>query len=148
MNPSEEEILARLTGVASAVDAPSAQVFEAAKAAFGLRELDLELAELVADSVESEGAVRGPSSVRLLAYEYEAGDVSVDVEVSPTGDRRRLVGQLSGGGDLRVDTPASSRVVAVDELGRFVADNVPAGPVRLRTTTASGRAIGTAWTTI
>jgi hypothetical protein len=146
MSTADDELMARLSAVARTADPAPPLTHEMAKAAFGLRTLDAELAELVADSLESAGAVRGPSDVRLLAF--EAGDVSVDVEVAVDGEHRRLVGQLSGGVDLEVDTAAGSRAAEVDDLGRFVVAALPAGPIRLRTTTADGRSVVTAWTTI
>ena len=146
MSTSDEELATALTASAKLVDPPPALLFEMAKAAFGLRLLDAELAELVADSLESAGAVRGPTQERLLAFEAE--QVTVDVQVSLGGDQRRLVGQLSGGTDLRLDTAGSSTSVPLDELGRFVIEGVSPGPIRLRTTTGSGRTVTTAWTVI
>jgi hypothetical protein len=35
--------------------------------------------------------------------------------------------------------------VAVDELGRFVADGVPPGPIRLRYRSEIGQLVRTAW---
>jgi hypothetical protein len=39
----------------------------------------------------------------------------------------------------------SAQDVAVDELGRFVADDVPPGPMRLRYRSEIGQLVRTAW---
>jgi hypothetical protein len=143
MPGSDGDLLARLAAVARDDDPPPL-VVESAKAVFGLRALDAELAELTSDSLEAAGAVRGPSEVRLLAFETPA--ISVDVEVTARGDRVRLMGQVATDvTDLAVDTPATTVTVPVDPLGSFLAENVPHGPVRLRFQAATGP-VATSWT--
>lgn len=145
MTGSDGDLLARLAAAAGDDPAPPL-VVESAKALFGLRAIDAELAELAADSLENSGAVRGPTDVRLLAF--ETPDVVVDVEVAATGDRRRLIGQVAPEARyLAIDTPTSTTTAEVDPLGRFVAEDLPSGPMRLRFQSATG-AVATAWTRI
>lgn len=103
----------------------------AARAAFALRSLDDDLAALVHDSQVDDDrlvGVRGGSS-RTLTFEGRA--LTVEVDVAPGGV---VVGQLvppqPGSVDVR-HRDGSVRVEA-DDLGRFVAEGVPPGPVSLR----------------
>ena len=143
MTDSDEVLLARLRQ-AAVDDPPPPLVLEAAKAAFVMRTLDAELATLIADSRETVGAVRGPADTRLLVF--EAASLTVDLQVTPRGDRRHLVGQVTpAAGPASVDTPGGVRPLELDSYGRFVSDEVPAGPVRLHFGT-DGRPVATAWT--
>lgn len=145
MTGPDGEVLARLSAALDR-DSPPPLVVESAKALFGLRAVDAELAELTADSLERPGAVRGPSEVRLL--EFQTAHLLIDVEVTVDGNRRRLLGQApSEAGRLAVDTPASTTTAAVDAAGFFLADDLPAGPVRLRFSSATGP-VATPWTRI
>lgn len=145
MTGSDGDLLGWLSAAAQE-DPPPPLVVDSAKAMFGLRALDAALAELVQDSLEIAGAVRGSSPVRLLAF--QTAQVNVDVEVTPAGDRRRLIGQVApDAGYLAIDTPTTTNTTEVDELGRFIADDVPAGLVRMRFQTATGP-VATAWTRI
>lgn len=144
MTDSDGDLLGWLATAAR--DDPPPLVIDSAKALFGLRALDAELAELVEDSLDSAGAVRGSAQIRVLAF--QTPQVNVDVEVTPTGNRRRLIGQVApDAGYLAIDTPTSTNTTEVDALGRFIADDVPAGLVRMRFQTASGP-VATAWTRI
>ena len=153
---ADDLLVGRLRGVAAEADGLPPGVLAAARAAFGLRGVDAELADLVADSFETAHLVRGPSVRRLLAW--AAGTVSVDVEVSGTGPARRLVGTVEGaGGPVTVESAAAGRAAGrpadpvtleLDDAGRFSVDGVPGGPVRLRVTRAGARAVITAWVVV
>jgi hypothetical protein len=147
MSDHEDDLLmARLRGLAAEADPVPDEVLAAARDAYGLRTLDAELAELVADSLDTAGAVRGAADVRLLSF--ESGSVTVELEVTPVGPRRRLLGELVGGvGPVRLETPSGSSGVELDVAGRFVAD-VPGGPVRLLCTGPDGVAVATSWTVL
>ncbi len=141
------ELLDRVRRVVEEADPVPAAVLAAARAAFDLRTLDADLAELVADSRDSAALVRGPSGRRQLAF--AAGAVTLDVEVTADGSRRRLLGFAEGtSGPV---TAQSSRVgvdpvtVSLDEAGRFLVDGLPAGPTRLSCPGAGGRPVVTAW---
>lgn len=140
----DEALLARLRSVVAESEPVPDNVRTAAKAAFGLRSLDAELAELVADSLDTAGAVRGSSDVLLLSFETSA--VTVEVQVTADGPVRRLIGEVIGGvGPVHLDTTESSVSVEIDAAGRFMAE-VPAGPVRLRFAGTDGHPIATSWT--
>src|ERR1700736_6555418 len=93
--PWEEHLLGERRALARAVDPVPAEVTFAAKGSLAWRRIDAELAELTFDSLLEDAAlagVRGGDTVRLVTF--EAGDVSVEVEITDAGDRRRLIGQL------------------------------------------------------
>jgi hypothetical protein len=116
----------------------------AALGAFAWREVDRELAELSADSLLTDAAVRSQGGPRLVTF--AAGVHVVEMEVEHAGRHRRVVGQVVPAveGAVRVRT-GDLPPVAVDALGRFLLTEVPPGPFSLAWEPASGRAYNTAW---
>lgn len=144
---SDEALLAALRRTVAALDPVPAHLAQGATALIGLRRLDEELAELVRDSAEERGrllAVRGEGDVRLISF--ETGPVTVELQVTERGGLRDLVAQVSGTAVARaeVETPAGRSPVAVDD-SLFTMDGVPAGLLRLRLFTATGRDLVTSW---
>jgi hypothetical protein len=147
--PWEEQLLGELRAFAKAADPLPAQVSFAAKGSLAWRRIDAELAELTFDSLLEDAAmagVRSRDTIRLVTF--EAGDISVEVEITDAGDKRRLIGQLVPPQVARVEirTADSHHEVDADELGRFAADGLPAGPASLRCRLSnSGRVVETGW---
>ncbi len=144
----DDALLVRLSMVAAQVDPVPAAVLEAAEAAFGLRDLDAQLALLVCDSlIDTEGLVlsRGEDEPRMLSFESPGS--AVEVEVTEVDRRCRLVGQVVGGtsGTLRVEHGEGASSVPVDEIGRFTLADVPAGHLRLSYPAADGATVVTSW---
>ena len=79
--------------------------------------------------MSATAGVRGTHAPRLVTFESES--VTVEVEVSPQGNRRRLIGQIVPAGHRRLalHSPEGVRDVDVDDLGRFAVGDVPAGPI-------------------
>lgn len=152
-------------------DPVPAHVIGAALGSLAWRDIDAELARLVADTADARSAelagVRGGGSdgdvqhARLVTF--EAAGMTVEVEVIQTGDRRRLMGQLipPTAADVQILTPGGDQTVRADDLGRFVAEGVPAGPAGLAVTitgastgtgttagTAASKVFASAWITI
>jgi len=146
----EELVLAELRRIAAEVDGPPHLVLEAARAAFLMRRLDAELAELVADSAIDDGPVlvRGvEDGLRLLSFETDR--VSVEVQVTEDGERRSLLGQVEGAsGEVEVETSADHRVVVLDDSGRFTVEDVPSGTVRLHLVADDGSPVTTSWVSL
>jgi hypothetical protein len=143
--PDDELLAARLRELFRRDGTPPAPVTAAAKDLFGLRDLESELAALVADSAVDTAlvAVRGEGP-RLLAFEAAGGD-AVEVEL----DEGRLVGQLHPPAAAVVEVQqagAGHRRVDADPLGRFAVDGLGAGAFRLICRLAGGRTIATTWT--
>ena len=85
---ADDELIARLRRVAARADPVPEALLAAASAAFGLRELDVRVAELVRDSAvgASATAVRGLGA-RMLSF--EAADAVIECEVTARGSPPR-----------------------------------------------------------
>ena len=101
-----------------------ADVLEAARAVFAWRTVDAELATLSFDSLVDAGAsgvhavdVRSMGQPRILAF--DAGGLTVEVEVDETPGSRRIVGQLTpaGAAELELRTAGVPVTGEADELG-------------------------------
>jgi hypothetical protein len=144
---SDEALLVRLGAVLDELDPTPPEVVTEARALFGLRRLDEELAELVRDSAEDRGgllAVRGEGDVRLISF--ETGPVTVELQVTERGAVRDLVAQVTGTALVRaeIETSAGRRDVPIED-SLFTVEDVPAGLLRLRLHTAAGRQLVTSW---
>ncbi len=149
-DPADDELIARLRRVAARADPVPEALLAAASAAFGLRELDVRVAELVRDSAvdASATAVRGLGA-RMLSF--EAADAAIECEVTARGRRRDVIGQLVGAiaAAVQVQVAGGRAVdVPVDDRGRFSASDLPAGPFRLRCPLADGSTLMTSWTAV
>jgi hypothetical protein len=127
-----EEELRRLAGLLEPVP-PG--LIQAAQDAFGWRDMDYELAELVSDSLldsDEASLVRGAQERRLVSF--RAREVSIDVEVTHTTAGRSLLGQLTPPQSAVVEIRRRHGAVEVeaDELGRFRSGRLPPGPASLR----------------
>lgn len=145
----DQALFARLARIADEIDPVPALAYELGRAAFELRRLDSELAELVRDSAaetESMAGVRGELNVRLLSF--EAADICIDLQVVPQAARRSLLGQVAGVvAQVRVESAEGVVPVEVDPHGRFQVDDLPAGRLRLHVD-ADGTTYVTSWVTI
>jgi hypothetical protein len=147
----DEELFERLRLVIDEVDPMPESVLVNARAAFALRRLDAELAELVRDSAEEERggliAVRGAGDARLISF--ETGTVAVELQITERGSVRDLVAQISGVdiGRAEVETPTSRYPTVVEDTLVSV-DGIPAGHLRIHLHTAQGRDLVTSWVRI
>jgi hypothetical protein len=132
--PEDEGLLQELRAAARRFDPPPESVLEAARASLTWRTIDAELAALEFDSAVdlAATAVRSGEGPRLLTF--AAPGLNIEVQVSPIGPRRQLVGQLVPAQPARIDVrhPGGVTTVQADQLGRFGADGISAGPVSLR----------------
>ena len=149
---SHDELEARLRVVVGHLDPVPPLVDEGARAAFGWRTIDQDLAELMRDSADEleEAGVRGPGGGRQLSF--ESPRLGIELEIVDTGPRsRRVEGQLlpPTAATVTVERPDGEPAVSVqaDELGRFVLDGLRAGVVRLHVL-LSGAQIAVPWTSI
>jgi hypothetical protein len=134
VSPEDERLVEELRRAAGRFDSPPAAVLEAARESFTWRTIDDELAALAFDSLVDQAAtaVRSSGGPRLMTF--TAPGLSIEVEVSPVGPRRHLVGQLVPPQAARIDVRHADGITTVeaDRLGRFSASAVSAGPVSLR----------------
>lgn len=149
IDQANEELLARLAGIADEIDPVPGFVYELGRAAFELRRIDAELAELVRDSAvdaDSLVGVRGELTVRLLAF--EAADLDIDLQVTRQAGRRSLLGQVVGVvRQVRVETAAGVAPAEVGPHGRFQVQDLPAGRMRLQVDAAEATYV-TSWVSI
>ena len=147
---ADDELIERLRRVAAQADPVPEALLGSASAAFGLRELDVRVAELVRDSAvgASATAVRGLGA-RMLSF--ESADAVIECEVTARGSRRDVIGQLVGAVAAAVQIQvAGTRTVdvPVDDQGRFSAADLPAGLLRLRCPLADGSTQMTSFTAV
>jgi hypothetical protein len=147
---ADDELTAQLRRIAARADPVPEGLLTAARAAFGLRELDVRVAELVRDSVvgASATAVRGLGA-RLLSF--EAADAVIECEVTARGARRDVIGQLVGAVAAAVQAQVAGAGAVdgrVDDHGRFSVGDLPAGLFRLRCSLADGTTLMTSWTAV
>lgn len=145
--PADDDgLIELLRGAADRAGPMPPDVVAAGKAAFLLRGVDAELAELVADSAAMTGAVRtGDDAVRLLVFETAA--VSVELQVERTGPTVTIRGVATGAvGRVAVQTTAREFAADLDDGGWFSVTDVEPGPIRVRMTAADGASVVTSWT--
>jgi hypothetical protein len=146
----EEEI----RRAAARLDPVPPELIQAATDAFAFRDLDAELAELVFDSLldaDPATLVRGSAAHRLVSF--QAAGLTIDIEVAGEGSQRQLMGQIIPPGSATVEIRQRDGVstTEADELGRFSASALRAGPVSLRLRQAAGQprpAVVTDWLSI
>jgi hypothetical protein len=149
----DDTLLAELRRVIGVVDPVPEPLRIASRAALEWRTLEAELAALVHDSAVDEPAlaVRGRIAPRSLTF--EARDLEIEMEAEPQGDgvTLRLAGQLVPPQTARIAIGTGGGLVLTraDTRGRFAADGVKPGPVRLRCwldrAPNGGRLVETAW---
>lgn len=145
-----DQFTERLRTLASRVDPVPLAVTAAARAAFEWRTVEAELAELTYDSWVDQrelAGVRGGGDARQLTF--EAPGLTVEVEVG-NGAGRRLVGQLvpPHPGSIELRHQGGVLLLAVDELGRFAAQHLPAGPLSLRCSADAVSPVETEWVAV
>lgn len=151
---SDDALVDDLRRIIATMDGPPDSVASLARAAFLSRDIDGELAVLIADSRRAEDfepvrAYPDPGQGTWL-LSFAGGGVRIDMEVAERADRLALIGQFTGaGGDgYLLETVSGRRPVAVDDLGRFVIEGLDHGRIRLRCRSADGTPITTTWVTI
>lgn len=135
------ELLAR-------VDPVPPGVTLAARSALAWRRMDAGLAELLEDA-EAALAVRSDGGFRILIFEAPDG-YGIELEVArPDETTRTILGQLlpPEPAAVVVRHGETTTEVTADELGRFRAEGVPAGPVSIRVA-FEGNPVETGWITL
>ena len=96
MYEPDDELEAELRRLAADREPVPAELVQAAVDAFGWRDIDAELAELVYDSLvdaDEASLVRGPPGQRLVSF--AVGGLTIDVEVTSAGAGRTVMGQIA-----------------------------------------------------
>jgi hypothetical protein len=151
----DDQLIGELRRVVRMVDPVPDGVLAAARAAIATRDLDGELAELMADLIADSGTrvaaglVRSGTPRRLLSF--ACGQVQIDLEITTGSDRLiGIIGQLTGGStdDCVLEYPAGRQPVSLDSLGRFAVTGARSGPMRVRCRSAAGERVTTTWVTL
>jgi hypothetical protein len=146
----DEELLERLRAICAQVDPVPEPVYEAARAAFGMRRLDAELADLVKDSLdEAVGpvavrAAAGLAEIRMLSF--AVGPLEINLQVTDRSAGRHLVLHWSGVelSAARLETATEQRELDTED-GVLIAERVTPGRVRFVLTAVTGHRYATTW---
>lgn len=154
-------LLAHLRTALRAHEECPAEVVQVAKASFILHDLDTALAALVADSLTAAAGPRTRSAAAPRLLTFRAEDLDIELELMPTPDGWRMIGQLSPAEPVRIQlrrppgNPAAGRPpegsdpaadgVDADAYGRFALDAGAAGPVSLIIRRPRRRPLATSW---
>jgi hypothetical protein len=148
---SDDDLEALLRDLTAERDPAPTHVTEAARAAWELRDLDTQLAALVADSWRDEPAVATrdhAGTLRMLTFTSDGASIEVDIEVDAVTGTRRLRGFVTGAeGDLVVERNGSRITVPVVD-GQFDVEGLAPGPARLSVYGTDGRRIVTTWVSL
>lgn len=147
---SDDSLVERLRALAAELEPPSASLVTEARELLTWRRVDAELAELLSDSdLEDARAalVRGERTSRSVSF--ACGALTIEIDLLPDGARRRLVGQLvpPGAAEIELQSGAERHTIHADALGRFHAEGIGGGRLRLRVSghPASEQPVETSW---
>ncbi|HKA98934.1 MAG TPA: hypothetical protein VKD66_21900 [Streptosporangiaceae bacterium] len=144
----DDELEEQLRQLAARFDPVPPRLLDAAVDSYTWRTVDSDLAELVFDSQAEDQAalVRGGEHTRLLSF--AAGGLIIDLEITGSGQDRRIIGQLAPPQRAAVEIRQGSDVTGLDadELGRF-SGPLRTGPfsLRFRTGAEADRPVVTDW---
>jgi hypothetical protein len=118
----DDALLDELATLLGPSNEPPPEVLHAAREVFTWRTVDAEIAALTYDSLLDDApvGVRAAAQPRILTF--EAGGLTIEVEVDATPSGRRLLGQLVPAQAAELELLGDGEVLAaasVDAMGRF-----------------------------
>lgn len=148
--PDDSELEYKLGRAIARFDPVPAEALENAVEGLAWRTIDADLAELIDDSIADytdAPLVRGIQEP--VTFTFQGGGLTIEIEVTRTGRSCRLVGQLVPPQAAVVEIRHRDGRVAVDadDLGRFITESLPPGPLSLRCRTP-GTPVVTDWVVI
>ena len=149
LDDADIELLERLGAIAAVVDPVPEHVREMSRALFAFRDPDAELMEVVELDGDRLEAVRGTSPTSRMHF-FEFGELSIDVELTVSGEFCEVVGVVAdpGGSDgtsVTLDTMSASFTTVPDAEGRFGLRRVPTGMVRITLERGTRAKVATPW---
>jgi hypothetical protein len=155
VEPPDERLIENLRRLARRADPVPERMLRAARSSYAWRTIDSELAELAYDSASHErplAGVRGLGTPRILSFSALACGLTIEIEATSAAESLDIAGQLvpATHAILEIRHGGGVELVEADELGRFAAENLQAGPFSIRyiRDAANGPAVITEWTTI
>jgi hypothetical protein len=155
VEPPDERLIEHLRGLARCADPVPERMLRAARSSYSWRTIDSELAELAYDSASHErplAGVRGLGTPRVLSFSAPACELTIEIEATSAAESLDIVGQLVPAKHalLEIRHGGGVELVKADDLGRFAAENLQAGPFSIRCIgeAADGPAVTTEWTTL
>ena len=143
----DDQLLAALGDAVRARQAVPDAFVEMGKGAYAWHRIDAELAQLTYDSRTDRIAAVRSETAAVRALSFASAHLSMELEVTEDC----LLGQVipPRAGTLEAQTGAgASTETAVDEIGCFAVDPIPASPFRLRFRAADGTDVLTGWVTL
>jgi hypothetical protein len=143
----DDRLLAALGEAVRARQAVPDAFVEMGQRAYAWHRVDAELAELTYDSEADRTVAVRSETASIRALRFTSAHLSMELEISEDC----LLGQVipPRPGTLEVQTGAgASTETAVDEIGCFEVDPLPASPFRLRFRAADGTDVLTGWVTL
>lgn len=149
MTTSDDAFEARLRDLAALADGPPDHVLAAGRAAWELRDLDAQLAQLTRDSWRDADALatRAATDVRMLTFSL-GDDLVVEVDVEPDAEagRIRLLGAVTGEVvDVALVRTDDERTPVTLTEGQFAVPGVRRGAMRLELRRSDGGRVVTSW---
>jgi hypothetical protein len=151
LSVADRALLGHLAAVLDQVRPVPRDAVWSARGLFAWRTVDAELADMAYDSLLDDDTALARSTGGPRIVTFEAGELTLEVEVDARPGGRRLVGQLvpaqPAALELRQPTldPSGSIATTADEFGRFTLPMpAEATVVRVRVTTADGRVVESA----
>jgi len=144
----DDELLAALGEAIRARQEVPEWFVETGKNAYAWHNIDAELAQLTYDSHgdQAQAAAVRSESASIRALTFTSARLSIELEVTENS----LLGQIipPRAGTLEVHTTAGVTSSAMDEIGCFTVEPIPASPFRLRCRTEDGADVLTGWITL
>lgn len=138
-----DELLDRLRTAADRHDPAPADLTARAKAAFGGRDLDAELAELLFDSALTSAGTRRGASAESRQLSFQVDDGSIELDLADGRIAGQVVPPEPGAVTLLLPSGLGVSTVA-DDAGHFSFAAPAGGVVRIRAEVA-GRPVTTDW---
>jgi len=125
-------ILDGIREVFQAVDPMPADLPERIRFSLALRDLEVEVARLVADEDQRVPAARGDEQSRMITFDSDSLTIMIRIDTNPDGTAR-VDGWLAPPQrrEIEMKTAADSLNVTSDEQGRFAFARVPRGMAQL-----------------
>jgi hypothetical protein len=144
----DEQLISALREAIKARQAVPSWFVETAKNAYAWHNIDAELAQLTYDSQSDQhtASVVRSENASIRALTFTTPHLSMELEVTEGS----LLGQIipPQAGTLETHTKAGVTTSAVDEIGGFVVDPIPASTFRLRFRTTDGTDVLSGWITL